>query len=164
MKKRLFLVIILVILNGFLSGCGPDQYTKERSLWYLHRQVNNILMRPAWTPPREVDRVIARLKQIVNEDPNTEIALWQEFHIGHLYRARGKFDEAREQYNEILNKYKENIDIVAEAILHIGYAYEIQDNVELARGQYNRVINDYPQSKFSESAVTRLKVLDKTIQ
>jgi TolA-binding protein len=142
--RRISLLLVLVFLIGFLSGCGNDQYALERKIWYVQRQADNILKNPLATPPRELDRVIVLIKELIDDNPNTILALQQDFLIGRLYMAKEKFAEARDQFNSILEKYGQNKDVASEAVFFIGYTYELEDNWQSALEQYKKIMNEYP--------------------
>ncbi|MFC1646250.1 tetratricopeptide repeat protein [Candidatus Omnitrophota bacterium] len=146
MFKKISVLLVLVFLIGTLSGCGSgnDQYAIERKFWYAQRQANNIIEHPFASPPQELERTVSVLKKFSNENPENPLAVRSEFLIGRLYMAKGMYDKTRDQFSQIIAKYRREDSLCSEALFYIGNSYEIDNKWNSALQQYRRIMKKYP--------------------
>ncbi|MCI8307087.1 MAG: tetratricopeptide repeat protein [Lachnospiraceae bacterium] len=90
---------------------------------------------------------------IQSEDASNASA--EAFEKGRTAYNSGKYDEAKEHFDEALELNKDNYD----AIYFYGRLYHRQGNKEKAVEYYNRIIEDYPECSRAREAKTRLAEL-----
>lgn len=143
MRKAIVLLVLVFLISTF-SGCGNDQYAKERKYWYIKREADKIFQNPHAVPVWELEGVIGKLRNFVKENPDTAMALEQEFVIGRLYGIKERYDEAEAEFNKIIDKYADKPNVCAEAMFLIGKVYEVQERWDLALKEYKKIMNEYP--------------------
>ena len=147
MFKKISFLLVLVLLIATLSGCGNDQYAMERKFWYTQKQANNIFKNPHAAPPQELARVVSVLREFIEQNPDSELSIQQEFTIGRLYAMKENYDLARGQFDKIIEKYSDNAAVCSEAVFLIGNTYLIEEKEDLAFQQYKRIMQEYPLTK-----------------
>jgi Tol biopolymer transport system component len=81
----------------------------------------------------------------------------------YLEEATGELQQAIDLYQDIINKYPEDRQVVAKALLHAGLCHE-KLGLKDARQFYNRLINEYAENRKEVSvARERLTKLEQTL-
>jgi TolA-binding protein len=142
MKKITLLTLCLFII--FSAGCGKDEYTTEREYWYVQKEAEKIFKNPHASPPQELKNAVASLNSFISHNPKSQLATTAEFTISRLYMVKDEYENARNQLNSILEKYKQSDLIYAEALFLLGNSYQLQDNWKQALIYYKKIIQDYP--------------------
>jgi len=147
MKRKFFLIFLLLNLSFVLAGCGNTPYSIEREYWYLQRKANKIFVNPDASPTRQVNRVINSLSSFAKKHPNTSLEVSAEFSIASIYIIKKEYSFARKQLNYILNKHKELPGVCSEALFLIGNTYELDDKWGQALVKYKEVVSIYPNTR-----------------
>lgn len=98
------------------------------------------------------------VEQIQSED--AENASGEVFERGRVAYNRGKYDEAKDCFDEALELNKDNYD----AIYFYGRLYHKQGDKEKAEEYYNRIIEDYPECPRVKEAKARLAELGVKVE
>jgi len=130
-----------------LSGCGnSDQYAIERDFWKVNKQAQAILKNPLATPLNEVERVVSSLQKFSDEHRENILAVRADLLIGKIYLAKGMYEQARAQFENVSKKYSKSAAIVSESMFLTGHTYQLQNNPDKAVAHYKNIINKYPLS------------------
>ena len=144
--KKIIAIIICVGALAILAGCGNDQYAIEKQYWQAQKQADKIFKNPNASPPRELERVVKLLTGFSEKHPNTNLAIDADFNIARLYIVKEAYEQSRSQLRIILNKYRANDAICAEALFLSGNAYQIEGKWNLALEQYKKILQEYPKT------------------
>lgn len=147
MKKRFFLIFILLNLFFVLAGCGNSPYSIEREYWYLQNRAKKIFVNPDASPNRQVNKIISALNNFAKRHPDTSLEISAEFSIANLYIAKKEYSLARQQLQNIIVKHNNLDSVCSEALFLTGNSYELEDKWPQALLKYNEVTSRYPVTK-----------------
>lgn len=147
MKKNSLLIVLSLALV-FLCGCAEDYYLIEKEYYGITKEAKKIYNNPFGSPPKELERVVERLRDFSQKYPypKYKLSLRAEFEIAHLYAVKEEYDKSREQLKGITEKYPDNISIVTESVFLTGNTYQAQEKWNLALEQYKKIMREYPNT------------------
>jgi len=137
-------VISFICLMMVLSGCGNDQYTVEKQYWQLQKQAQKVFKNPHASPPNELERIVKILEDFIQKNPQSKLAINNEFTIVQLYMVKEEYAQARKQLEKMLTKYSKFGAICSDALFLIGNSYEKEDKWNSALTQYRKIMQEYP--------------------
>ncbi len=142
--KKTFFAIICIFSFALLAGCANDQYSIERRYWKVQKLAEKIFKNPDASPPRQLDIAVSKLQNFAKRYEKNNLAVDAEFTIPRLYLVKKEYVKGRAALSSLIEKYKKNENLCAEAMFLIGNSYEIQDKWASALGEYKRIIQTYP--------------------
>jgi tetratricopeptide (TPR) repeat protein len=140
-------LIIGVALNSLFvfSGCS-EQYKMERMVWHADQEAKPILINEGGVPSYEFNRVLELYKKIIDAKPGSGFAVDAQFKIAKLYIANNSFDLARQEYDSIINNYKENQELAATALFLKAQSYEQEKKWPEALKLFEQILNQYAKT------------------
>lgn len=148
MKKTLISYLIILIgvfvLFSFLDYNG--EYVIEQKLWKIQRQFIDIAKDPEAVPDFKFDEVAGQYQKVIDKYPDSRLIRNVHFALGRLYLVKKDYVTAREKFHLVAEKYSDNKELSAEALLFVGKAYEVEGNWPQADKTYQSVIDNYPMT------------------
>ena len=149
MKKiRKIRVIGMMFCLGLLiltSGCS-EQYKMERLVWHADQDAKSIFINEGAVPSYEFNRVLEMYKKIIKVKPDSKYALDAKFKITKLYLSEKNYDQARFEYDAIMNEYKDNAELVSGTLFLKGQSYEQEKKWPEALKLFNQIIAQYDKT------------------
>lgn len=142
--KRLSSIITCILACALLVGCANDQYSIERKYWKLQKSAEKIFKNPDASPPRQLEITVSKFQDFAKRYEKNSLAVDAEFTISRLYIIKKEYLKGRQVLLSLIEKYKKNENLCAEAMFLIGNSYEIQDKWASALAEYKKIIQNYP--------------------
>ncbi|MDC1067625.1 tetratricopeptide repeat protein [Candidatus Kapabacteria bacterium] len=93
---------------------------------------------------KNINRIIKRYEEIIDENPKSPLAEEAFFRIGTIFKDNiNDYDKALEYFNKLINIFK-NTEKSAYAILNIGDLYLLKGELKNATDTYLKVLSNYP--------------------
>lgn len=142
--KKIIILTIVSLAWLTLSGCANDQYSIERQYWKLQKLAEKIFKNPDATPARQLEITVSKFQNFSKRYEKNNLAIDAEFTISRLYIVKKEYLKGRQVLASLIEKYKKNENICAEAMFLIGNSYEIQDKWASALAEYKKIIQIHP--------------------
>jgi tetratricopeptide (TPR) repeat protein len=140
------LIIGLALSSVFIfSGCS-EQYKMERMVWHADQEAKPILINEGGVPSYEFNRVLGLYRKIIDAKPGSGFALDAQFKIAKLYVADNSFDQAHLEYDAIIDNYKDNKELVANALFLKAQSYEVEKKWPEALKLFEQIKEKYPKT------------------
>ena len=108
------------------------------------------------TMNKEYSAALKTFRTFLSKYPDHELADNAQYWIGEVHYARGEWEKAILEFNEVIKVYPKG-DKMAASLLKEGYSFLNLGNKDEARLLLNRVIKDFPGSNESRHAARKLK-------
>ena len=101
-------------------------------------------------------KAVVAFRSFIKKYPNGRYAHIAQYWLGEAGYAQGNFKTAIEDYQALLDKYK-NSPKRAQAMLKIGYSHHKLNNINAAKATFNKVIKTFPGTTEAGQAQKMLK-------
>lgn len=142
-KKLLILIGILVGVYIVLTFLDKGEYRVEKQLWRVQKDYAVIAQDPKTVPEIQFDRVIRRYRKLIRKYPDSIYLPQMYSSIGMLNVMRKDYKDAREVFQETVERFANEPEIAAKAMVDVGNTYLAENNIEKAVEVYRRVHDDY---------------------
>ncbi|MBU1087169.1 MAG: tetratricopeptide repeat protein [Candidatus Omnitrophica bacterium] len=149
-KTRVIGVMFCLCLVLLTSGCS-EQYKMERMVWHADQAAKPIFINEGSVPSYEFKRVMDMYRKIIDAKPDSGFALDAKFKIAKLYISNQEFDQARLEYDQVLEKYKDNPELSANTVFLKALSYEQEKEWSEALKMFDLIIKQYPETSQSLS-------------
>jgi len=141
---------IVCMLMAFLimtaAGCGGD-YAAERHYWKISKKYSKVIQNPRAARESEFNEAIEALSKLIKNHPAWRKSSEIQFVIGQLYAARQNIQNARKEYQKVIENYPERKALGAKAQFNIGYTYEKENDWTNACLHYREAVERYPSTR-----------------
>jgi tetratricopeptide (TPR) repeat protein len=141
---RIYLTILttIFILGMFLEY--RQDYSKERVLWKIENDFDKIS--DPGSPENEfiVKKIINRYQSFIKKNAKTQFNPKAQLELANVFVTQNRYQEARDIYEDVINKFKINPEIVAKAEYALAQSYEKENNWPKAVTIYRSIIREYP--------------------
>ncbi|MBU1043068.1 MAG: tetratricopeptide repeat protein [Candidatus Omnitrophica bacterium] len=146
MKNFKFLILVIGLSTAFMcSGCS-EQYKLERMVWHADQAARPIFINQGSVPSYEFNRVVDMYRKIIEVKPGTGFALDAKFKIAKLYMANNEFDQARIEYDQVIEQFKDNQELAANTVFLKAQSYEQEKKWPEALKLFDQIIKQYPKA------------------
>jgi tetratricopeptide (TPR) repeat protein len=135
--------ILIVVFIG-LSLADTDDYALEKHLWRINREFTIVAHDPAGASPEKFNQLIEDYERLVKRFSNSGQIPRIYLQMGRTYMLRRQWNEARDNFNIILEKYPHSDQFDGEALFYIGKTYEEENDPLSALKVYRQILKDYP--------------------
>jgi len=146
MKKTL--IIFIIILSGvfailsFLDRHGD--YAAERNLWKINQDFYKVTRDPKTTPDITFDQITARYEKFLQRFSYSRLAPAAYIRIGRVYLFRKNYNRARQEFENVIQKFSDKSSIVVQGLKEIIYSYEKEEDLDNVIKVHQRAKRDYP--------------------
>ncbi len=145
--KKAFISYLVILIGVFVFFSFSDlngEYVIERKLWKIQHQLIDIAKDPQAVPDFKFDEVANQYQKIIDKYPDSRLIRNVYISLGRLYLLKKDYATAREKFYLIIEKYPDNKELSAEALLFVGKTYEVEGDWPQAYKIYQDIINNYP--------------------
>lgn len=144
--KKVLLVLIGILAGVFLllSFLDKSDYAIEKKLWRIQKQFDQIAQDPRVVPDQKFESVARSYLSVIKQHPRSPLVKKIYLQIGRVYGLKKDFAKARENFQAVFNKYADDKEVAAEALMNLGITYEGEMDEKQAIATYKKIIDSYP--------------------
>lgn len=146
LNKLKFLIVGLAVGSVFTCGGCSEQYKMERMVWHADQAARPIFINEGAVPSYEFNRVTDMYRKIIAAKPDSGFALDSKFKIAKLCIAQKDFDLARLEYDQVIESYKDNQELAANALFLKAQSYELENKWPEALKLFDQIIKQYDKT------------------
>ncbi|MCA9407855.1 MAG: tetratricopeptide repeat protein [Candidatus Omnitrophica bacterium] len=146
MKKSIILSLIILLFTfvvlSFLSRNG--EYAAQRDLWGINLKLKQASKDPNNMPKNVFKEIMDDYDQFMIKHPNSRMRPYAHLISGRVYMLQRKFEQARQEFETILEEYPKETAANIQALAEIGRTYLKEDNGPAIVNTYERILAKYP--------------------
>jgi len=141
------LTIFLAVIAGIylvLSLFDRGEYAVEKRMWRLKKQFSLLAQDPKAVPEKQFENVAEKYRKLARKYPKSAYAPAMLLQAGNVYMLNQDYVKAREAFQVVVEKFSDNDDAGAAALLGIGASYAGEKNLSQAVKTYRKIMAAYP--------------------
>lgn len=143
--KRYARFLSVLILGLMLAGCS-ESYEAERRLWWLKKEVDEVVVSPEAVNDPRVGELINKLTAFAEEMVLTNSAGEALMLAGSIQVLQEDFEAARSTYETIRSRYPGRTTLSLQALAAIATTYESADDWPGAVNIYEQMAEEFPET------------------
>ena len=145
MNKTLKLLpSLMLIIFIILSLIDRSDYALEKKLWRFQRQISELAQEGRIVPGKEYEDMADRCQDLIQKNPHSYLLPQMYMLMAEIDMLKKDVDKARANYALVLERFPQQLDICAKALMAIGETYLAQRKWDEAIQFYQTFIQKHP--------------------
>lgn len=137
-------IILLIVAVAGVIFESNQEYSEEKILWKIQNDFKKISDPTSTENETVVKKILDRYENFIRRHPKSQLIPQAKLAFAKVLTSQDKYVEARQIFQEIIENYKYNTEVTAQAQYGIAQSYEIENNWPKAVTIYRMIIREHP--------------------